>query len=226
LFKTHVAKLKDDNTLIWSAPDSTVNRIDYLLYKNYLIIVGDYGESIFCRESGFEFWAFSDLSYIMGKIQACSENLNQYDKGQVWDTKQAIDKLNNFLKFFASEYWVESMKDKEFEKLNQEILETYDSKRKEYLYTKFMEQEEISYIHRQLMDSVSNYDEYRGKLHEIQNELYKAFGDSFYEFPGLMRPGSRRSFRIEAQFLGLRLALAQLGITDDKLNRQPTYTNS
>lgn len=70
----------------------------------------------------------------------------------------------------------------------------------------------------QLLDAISSYDEYRQRIFEIQNDLYRAFGDSFYEFSGLMSPGVKRSFRIEAQFLGLRLALAQLGITEKNLN--------
>jgi hypothetical protein len=208
LFKNHVAKLKNDNTLVWSAPDSYINRIDYLLYGNYLIIVGDYGESIFCRESTFEFWAFSDLGYIMSKIQACSENLTKYDKGVVWDSNKAKNNLEEFFKFFASEYW------KIPNTLDSEVLDTYDSKRQDYLYTEMIKDTKFIDIRNQLLDGIHSYDEYRQKIFEIQNDLYKAFGDSFYEFKGLISPGVKRSFRIEAQFLGLRLALAQLGITE------------
>lgn len=209
LFKNHVAKLKDDKTLIWSNPDSSINRIDYLLYVNYLIIVGDYGESIFCRDNTFEYWAFSDLGYVTSKLQACSENLTKYDKGVVWDSNKAKNKLDEFFKFFASEYW------KIPHTLDNEVLDTYDSKREEYLYTEMMKDSKFSNIRDQLMDEIHSYDEYRQKIFEIQNDLYKAFGDSFYEFKGLMSPGVKRSFRIEAQFLGLRLALAQLGITEN-----------
>lgn len=212
LFKNHVAKLKNDNTLVWSAPDSYINRIDYLLYGNYLIIVGDYGESIFCRESTFEFWAFSDLGYIMSKIQASSENLTKYDKGVVWDSNKAKNKLEEFFRFFASEYW------KIPDALDNEVLDTHDQKREDYLYNEMLKIPEFINIKDQLLDAISSYDEYRQRIFEIQNDLYRAFGDSFYEFSGLMSPGVKRSFRIEAQFLGLRLALAQLGITEKNLN--------
>lgn len=148
----------------------------------------------------------------MSKIQASSENLTKYDKGVVWDSNKAKNKLEEFFRFFASEYW------KIPDALDNEVLDTYDQKREDYLYNEMLKIPEFINIKDQLLDAISSYDEYRQRIFEIQNDLYKAFGDSFYEFSGLMSPGVKRSFRIEAQFLGLRLALAQLGITEKNLN--------
>jgi hypothetical protein len=79
-FVNHKATMKD-GWLIWSAPNTSVYRCDFHVYRNNLIVVGDIGDAVFTWSQvvTFDWIAGLEFDYFMGKCQASETGRKLYD---------------------------------------------------------------------------------------------------------------------------------------------------
>lgn len=79
-FANHKATMKD-GWLIWSAPNTSVYRCDFHVYRNNLIVVGDIGDAVFTWSQvvTFDWIAGCNFDYVMGKCQASGSGRRLYD---------------------------------------------------------------------------------------------------------------------------------------------------
>lgn len=216
-FENHIATRVAENNIIWAEPGTNINKIEYLCHNNYLIITGDWGESIFQRASGFEFWAFSDLDYIMSKICACSETGGEHYIGKQWYSDEGDDRLTETFHYNAITI-LEGDRDTT-EDIYQELRSISDIAVRNKRAFEIVSLQDPGYS--DLLETLGNalhdgYIGYTRKLDENYDFVSEYFGQDFYEITSLVVPGMFRSRRIDMQFIGLRLALAQLGIAEDR----------
>lgn len=211
-FKDHIATQPTPDVIVWAKPGENIHRIDYITYNAYLFIVGDWGENVFWREKGFQFWGNSDLSYLMQKIEASSETQGKYEIGKDWDYKKAEKNLRQAFVDQAREYWLDTLPEETREIIDTAIKSMSDEEKDADLLNRYLGGEEIDDLYTSLRGAASDYEEYKGAIWKNYNELHEIFGDDWYEISGLSHPGLHRSFRIDLQFLGLRLAMARLGL--------------
>lgn len=71
-FPLHTVTAMDDLSLRWQKPKNSAYWIEYILRRNYLIVIGDVGEAIYqwSQHLTWDFLKTLDLDYFVGKCQA------------------------------------------------------------------------------------------------------------------------------------------------------------
>jgi len=110
IFKKHIITEVSDTEWIWKEPDNLTYWMGFKIFKNRVIIIGDFWDWIFCpgsnREKQFLLGA-NNKDYFLEKLS----NQPIYTKKQEKDRLKKFNQMWKGLEAFREQYWLEHPED-------------------------------------------------------------------------------------------------------------------